>query len=84
MLCPSGEHGSDEEDINCTCGIRVGALEQRNGILCSVDARERNMYRAPRGSDVALAQRIVAAVKAADDDVSHQLVQNITGIREGS
>ncbi len=63
-------------------GIAVGALELRQGLLCTRDAKGRHYIRAPRRGDVALAQRVVAAVAAAGDERAKALVQDITGIGE--
>ena len=72
----------EKNDELCGCGIAVGTMQMRRGVLCSVDARGRLRIRAPRRKDVALAQRVVAAVAGAKDDVSKQLTADLTGIRE--
>lgn len=65
--------------LNCD-GIRVGALEIRQGVLYSRDGLGRSYYRAPRRADVALAQRVVAAVAASDE--GPLLATDIVGLRE--
>ncbi len=69
-----------EETLHCD-GLSVGQMEMRHGVLCSVDGLGRSYYRTPRKADVALAQRVVAAV-ASTEGAAEQLVANITGLRE--
>ena len=66
----------------CGCGLRVGRLEIRQGVLCATDDKGRFYLRAPRRADVALAQRVVAAVSNAGDERLAALVEDIEGIRE--
>ncbi len=66
----------------CCCGIRVGTLQVRRGLLCSVDERGRCYYRATRRADALLAQRVVATMAAAGDDTSQQLVADLVSLRE--
>ncbi len=68
----------------CSCGIGVGQMQMRQGILCTVDTRGRLYLRAGRKADVLLARRVAAAMQGAGDDVTRQLLANITGIRENS
>ncbi len=65
-----------------TTGLRVGALQMREGILCSTDEGGRLYLRAPRKADVRLAQRVVASMAGAGDSVAAQLVADLTGVRE--
>ncbi len=67
-----------------TVGLRLGQVQIRNGILCSTDARGRLYLRAPRRADVQLAQRVVATMAAAGNDVGNQLVADLTSVREKS
>lgn len=66
----------------CRCGLVPGALQNRHGILCSVDDRGHVYLRAPRAADVELAKRVVAAVASSKDDRTSILVENIVGLRE--
>lgn len=60
-------------------GLVLGQMELRHGVLCSVDERGRLYLRAPRRSDVQLAQRVVASL--AKDPLA-SLAADITSIRE--
>ncbi len=73
--CPSGDC---KIDGLCGCGLRVGDLQLRQGILCSIDDSGRLYLRAPRAADVALAQRVVASI--ADTPLGETLLPEITGI----
>ncbi len=66
----------------CGCGLGVGTMQMRRGILCSTDARGRLYCTAPRRADVALARRVVATMAGASDDVSKQLEASLVGLRE--
>ncbi len=76
--CESGEHPG----ALCGCGLGLGELQMRGGLLCTVDERGRLYLRAPRQADRRMAQRVVATMRGATDDVSKQLVANLKGIRE--
>jgi len=66
----------------CGCGLRVGEMQLRSGVLVSVDHKGRLYIRAPRRSDAIMARRVVATMQGASDDVSRQLVANLKGVRE--
>ena len=70
----------DEEHLSAA-GLLPGTLQIRQGILCSVDAHGRLYLRAPRRADVALAARVVAAVRA-NPDAAESLAADITSVRE--
>ncbi len=72
----------DSDEAISGDGLAVGQVQMRKGILCSVDAHGRFYLRAPRRADVALAQRVVATMAAAGDDVSSRLVADLTSVRE--
>lgn len=75
----------EHQDCVCGYGIRVGTLQRRYGVLCSVDDDGRLYLRAPRRSDVALAQRVVEAVASATRAGQAPIFPaDITSIREKS
>ncbi len=55
-------------------------MEMRKGLLVTADERGRVFYRPSRKADVALAQRVVAAMAHSDDDISKYLVANLKGL----
>jgi len=69
----------DRPNILCGCGLAEGRLTNRQGVLC----RQVNgdfYISAPRRADVALAERVVAAVAAAGDDRAAELVADLKGV----
>ncbi len=72
----------EHPDSICGCNLRVGTMQMRRGLLCSTDDGGRLYLRAPRRADVRLAQRVVATMAGATDDVSRQLAANLVGLRE--
>jgi len=70
------EHGTTV----CGCGLSVGEMHLRGGVLCLVDGKGRLNLRAPRRADAIMARRVVATMRGATDDVSKQLVANLKGI----
>ncbi len=71
----------EHPDEVCGCGLRVGQLQRRRGVLCAVDERGRLYVRAPRKADVQLAQRLVAAVESAAESGPLRIA-DITSVRE--
>ncbi len=73
----------EHEGINliCPCELAPGELSLREGCLCSVDSDGRLYVRAPRRADVALAQRLVAAVRGSAGGPA-ELPPDITAVRE--
>ncbi len=72
----------EHEDSVCGCGIALGEMQLRRGVLCSVDAQGRLYITAPRKSDVLLARRLVAAVANAARSTQDLLVADLVSIRE--
>ena len=64
----------------CGCGLVPGQLQMRNGLLCAVDAGGHLYLRAPRRSDVQLAQRVVATMANAESDTARHLVADLKGV----
>ncbi len=58
----------------------LGQLQIRQGVLCAIDDKGRLYLRAPRRADVALAQRVVAAVTQAGDERAAALVADLKGV----
>ncbi len=67
-------------EVLCHCGIGVGTLQLRNGVLCKRDEFGRCYVGAPRRADVALAQRMVAAIR--DSPEGSLLASDVTSVRE--
>lgn len=65
----------------CGCGLSMGEMQIRRGVLCSVDVRGRLYLRATRRKDVQLARRVVAAVKSTAF-AADELPADIVGVRE--
>ncbi len=78
---PPGFTCEAHPDELCGCGLRPGDLELRGGCLCAVDHLGRLYVRAPRRADVALAQRLVAAVRGSAGGPA-ELPPDITAVRE--
>lgn len=72
---------AEHPDAICGCGLGVGEMQIRRGVLCNADVRGRLYLRAARRKDVQLARRVVAAVKSTAL-ASEQLPADILGIRE--
>ncbi len=66
----------------CHCGIRVGQIVKRHGVLCRVDERGRRYLSAPRAGDVALAQRILLAVEELRDGPLQIEGETVTNVSE--
>ena len=74
------EHCEEHGIVICACGFGVGEMQLRQGILVFCDSRGRIVLRAPRRADARMAQRVVATMRGASDDVSKHLVENLTGV----
>jgi len=72
---------AEHPDAICGCGLGVGEMQIRRGVLCSVDVRGRLYLRAARRKDVQLAKRVVAAVKSSAL-AAEQLPADLVGVRE--
>ncbi len=78
------ECAHDQTTEICGCGLTVGAMQLRHGLLYDIDAQGRLHIRAPRRADVTMARRVVATMAGASDDVTNQLTAGLTSIREKS
>ena len=73
----------DHETEICGCGIPVGEMQVRGGLLIAVGDGGRLHCRAPRNADVNLARRVVATMAHATKlGEVEALVANLTSIRE--
>ena len=64
----------------CSCDLRVGQLQLRQGLLCRLNDRGRLHCGAPRRGDVAMAQRILASIE--DTPLGTALPADIIGVYE--
>lgn len=70
-------HGAE---VICACGLRVGQLQVRQGCFVRCDAGGSIYVGTTRRADVALAQRIVAAVEASNEGPLQ--LTDVTAVRE--
>jgi len=82
---PKESHCDEHSGEICGCGLSVGQMQVRHGILVTVNARGRLHCRAIRAADANLARRVVATMaSAAKLGEVPALIANLTSIRETS
>ena len=78
---PYPQEDCKHNECICACGLSAGQMQLRGGLLVRVCLDGNIILRAPRRTDVHLAQRVVAAVEGAkEDDDPFYFPANITGI----